>query len=277
MITFDDYRSVLADLTRTGVRSQTVSAVIEKAPAPGTLYLKHDVEARIDHAVRMAEIEHQEGHQATYYFQADLIYESNAEGHLRAIKSFGHEIAYHYDVLDAHDGDYASAIREFDENLAMFSSYGCDITTVCPHGNPTKIRTGWISNKDFFRSEDVRARYTGMIDIVIDFPEVFKTGVYLSDAGLALRIIDEISENDRTTGSAISGGARIEWDDVAQLAKKCCGLVLSAHPHRFHERRRSQQIQRLGFYILKKSYKTLGHIPMVRKLASKSYKLTRKI
>ena len=75
---------------------------------------------------------------------------------VKHIATLGHEVAYHYDVLDACNGDFNAAFKEFDRYKTILEvACGQQITTVCPHGNPTKVRDG-RSNKDFFRSDLVR-------------------------------------------------------------------------------------------------------------------------
>ena len=277
MITFDTYREILASLSKAGIHSRRIDSLHTAPPAAGSLFLKHDVEARMERAVRMAGIEAEEGHKATYYFQGDLLKAPDAEQQIRAIKALGHEIAYHYDVLDANDGDYDTANQEFAAYLDQFAAFGAEVTTVCPHGNPTKVRNGWKSNKDFFRASEVRARYKDMIDIVIDFPALFPKGLYLSDAGLNLRLVAEIAGDKASNPKATNDGQKINWESVAELVQGSSGVVLSAHSHRFLESRRAQQAQRLKFFILKKSYMVLKHVPLVKRLTSRFYKLTRKI
>ena len=68
----------------------------------------------------------------------------------------GHEITYHYDVLDSNRGNFKLAIEAFSNDIKRFKKYGFDVQTVCPHGNPVMIRDGWESNKDFFREQKVQ-------------------------------------------------------------------------------------------------------------------------
>lgn len=275
MITFSDYRIILEDLAKGGHRSRTIASLRDQAPQRGSLFLKHDVEARVDRALRMAKIEAEAGHAATYYVQGDLV--SGAQDQLRQIASLGHEVTYHYDVLDACDGDYDAAREEFDRYLTEFADLDCVVTTVCPHGNPTKNRVGWHSNKDFFRNSAVREAYPEVIDIVVDFPDIFPNGTYISDAGFQLRVIGQIATNDKTNESAMKDGDPIAWADVAQLVDQNDGLVLSAHPHRFQESALKLKLQRNGFALLKKTYMAMKHLPFVKQAASKFYKLTRRL
>jgi len=274
MITFHTYRQVLTGLAQQGIQSRTIASLHEAGPSAGTLFLKHDVESRVDRALRMAQIEAETGHLATYYFQGDLV--EGAASQIKAIAALGHEVTYHYDVLDACDGDYAAARKAFDGYVTQFAALDCPVTTVCPHGNPTKVRNGWQSNKDFFRDPDVRAAYPDMIDIVVDFPSYFPDGIYVSDAGFQLRVIGQIASNDTSNESAMKDGAPIAWADVAAQVKAANGLVLSAHPHRFQSSALALTLQQKGFAALKKTYMAVRHVPFAKQAASKFYKLTRR-
>ena len=101
------------------------------------LVIKHDVETNVAKALKLAEIEHAHNIQATYYVQADLVKENYKI--LQEIASLGHEVSYHYDVLDEFNGDIIKARENFISNIELFNEFGFEIKTICPHGNPIKI------------------------------------------------------------------------------------------------------------------------------------------
>ncbi|MHA6332444.1 hypothetical protein ACXYL9_02070 [Qipengyuania sp. CAU 1752] len=267
---------MLQALSKENIFSKRMDTLHGFQPDRGSLYLKHDVEARIDRAVRMARIEAEEGHCATYYVQGDLLESKGADAQLQEIAGLGHEVSFHYDVLDSNEGDYNAAQAEFAQYCARFTALGNKVTTVCPHGNPTKSRDGWNSNKDFFRSVKVRERYPDMIDIVVDFPSLFPQGRYLSDAGRVLRAIGSISSNDLSNETAMDDGEAIEWEDLAGLVERHCGVVMSIHPHRFYENELAHKGELMAFNALKSAYLKLKHIPIVQSAANRFYKLARK-
>lgn len=43
---------------------------------------------------------------------------------LKEMQSWGHEISYHYDALDAHAGDYKAAEEDFIKNSKVFADNG---------------------------------------------------------------------------------------------------------------------------------------------------------
>ena len=277
MITFKSYQRILRRLNENGIRSRTVKSLHERSPARGELFIKHDIEARVDRALRMAEIEAAEGHRATYYFQGALLQKKATRNCVRRLAELGHESTLHYDVMDANNGDFPAAIEQFTEFLSVFESLGCPVTTVCPHGNPTKIRAGWNSNKDFFRNSDVRLKFPEILDIVVDFPHLFSGGTYISDAGFALRAIGNISTNDKSNDSAMNDGIEISWDNIINVINESDGLILSAHPHRFEEISAKLYQRKLLFFVLRKTYKLARNLPLVPTIADKLYTITRRL
>ena len=196
MLSLQEYEKFLAELNAAGVRSRTVASVKSIPPRVGTLILKHDVETNVKMAYLASKIEAKLNHKATYYIQGSLCRKRSVRKYMKKMHELGHEVTLHYDVLDSNNGDYILANKEFSELHGLFETLGIKISSVCPHGNPTKIREGWRSNKDFFRSEQIRAQYKHIIDIVVDFPTLFPRGTYLSDAGFSLRKIGDIANND---------------------------------------------------------------------------------
>jgi len=276
MITLVDYRKVLDVFAKDNIFSCSVAS-LNKNSIVSQLFIKHDVEANINRAVRMAEVEYKLGHVTTYYFQGDFIETKSGKKAIKKIASYGHEIAYHYDVLDANNGDYIKSTAQFKYYLDKFSSLRYRIKTVCPHGNPTKNRNGWNSNKDFFRNKKIRNLFPKIIDIVVDFPQIFTKGLYISDAAYKLRIITEIANNDQSNDSAMLDGIIIQWKDLNKLVKEQNATVLSIHPHRIMNNNFTLILQKIIFRIAKKSYIVLRKIPFISTIVSKFYKLSRLI
>ena len=235
------------------------------------LVVKHDVETDVKKALKLAEIEHQYGICATYYVQADLL-EENVEI-LQNIAALGHEVSYHYDVLDACDGDYEEAIESFTAYKDCFESYGFPIKTVCPHGNPIKIRAGWSSNKDFFRDTHVNALFPNVLDIVVHLPSSITRGyTYISDAGYTFQEIGNIHNNDTVN----HGDIKIEQELIQYLATKK-HIILSTHPHRWESSTIKFVVRVYGFKLIRSIAKKLASIPFFRKVMSKYYYLAKKI
>jgi hypothetical protein len=277
MITFKAYKQHLKALSQVGIHSRAVETLWDRPPGDQDIFIKHDVEARVDKALKMARIEAAEGHQATYYFQGDLLESKKTQQCIQDIKKLGHEASLHYDVLDANDGDYGASLTQFKGFLADLDALGCPVRSVCPHGNPTKLRDGWKSNKDFFKHPKIREEFSEIIDVVVDFPKWFSKGQYVSDAGFALRKIGNISANDKSSDTAMNDGDAVEWDSLANIAKSAQGLVLSVHPHRFKNSQLSLKLRKILFLFIKKSYLLVRNLPLVPKIANKFYSIARKL
>ena len=139
------------------------------------LVLKHDVETNVKRAFELAIIENKHGHRGSYYVQAYLMHDKKNLALLRKMKKMGHEISYHYDVMDRCKGDLDKAIEEFVNNKQIFERNGFCLMTVCQHGNPVIERIGYTSNRDFFRSEKVQQLFPDIDDIMVDFKRKSKT------------------------------------------------------------------------------------------------------
>ncbi len=109
---------------------------------------RHDIDRRIDHALRLAEVEAGLGISATYYFRYPSTFYPKIIG---KIKDFGHEIGYHYEVLSKTDGDMGLAIDLFAQELAEFESV-CEVHTICMHGGPLSR----FDNRDLWKYHDYR-------------------------------------------------------------------------------------------------------------------------
>ncbi len=124
--TLKTYHLLLSALKDNGYQFQTFRDFI-KNPAPRSIILRHDVDARKMNSLMTARLEHDLGITGTYYFR--MVPGSFDEGVISEIASLGHEIGYHYEdvsstALEAkrrfrdsgkgcskRSGDYATAER----------------------------------------------------------------------------------------------------------------------------------------------------------------------
>jgi hypothetical protein len=150
---------------------------------------------------------------------------------LKKIASFGHEIGYHYDVLDNNDGDKDKALSEFRKALSDFADNGFVIKTVCPHGNPLKKRVGYSSNKDFFLDTKIRELFNDIEDIYITFPDLVPSNyLYITDAKYSYFYRD--AKNTRT--DATEELLPLDnIDEVVSMIKDGHSMVISTHSHRY--------------------------------------------
>lgn len=182
----------------------------------------------------MAKLEHRYGIKSTYYFRH--IEETFKPEIIRQMARMGHEIGFHYEVMDKANGDIDRAIEIFKkelEDLRKAAEKVTEINTVCMHGNPLKP---W-SNRDLWKKYDFRD--FGLIGepyLSIDYNKVF----YLTDTGrtwadLKIRVKDTIDNpgaNEKSDLRSISS-----TDDVIRLiqTEKFSQICLLVHPNRWCE------------------------------------------
>lgn len=240
--------------------------------------LKHDVETDVLKAHRLAEIEHKYGHRGSYYVQAYLLDNERNINLLKQMQNMGHEITYHYDVLDSNKGDIEKALLEFQSNVEKFEKSGFEVVTVCQHGNPVLERIGYNSNRDFFRSDKVQKKYPAMTDIMVDFPD--KTGTeydYYSDAGRKFKLIYDPINNDIVN----SDDKNIEFKNLDTVFNVVCAseknIIISTHPHRWTASALEYILKTAVFKVVKTVAKMMVKIPGVKKFMSRYYYLAKKI
>jgi hypothetical protein len=134
--------------------------------------IRHDVDRPPKNVVRLAEIEHDYGIKTTYYFRVkkrlfipDII---------NKVKQLGHEVGYHYEVLDKAKGNVDIAIKIFREEWSLFNEWDSD--TICMHGNPLSR----YINKDIWKTnhfQDYKILGEGYLSID------FNRYKYFSDTG----------------------------------------------------------------------------------------------
>ena len=233
--------------------------------------VKHDVETNVSKALRLAKIEAKYNIYATYYVQSCLLKDN--ESQLKEIAALGHEVTYHYDVLDSNDGDYETAIDEFNSTINKFKEFGFIVSTVCPHGNPIINRKGWSSNKDFFRNKEVSKRFPDILDIVVHLPsKLEKRYIYISDAEYSWKFISNIEDNDL----ANKGDQEIlDIFNVLSNNKDC--LIISTHPHRWQSLRIFSIINIIVFKIIRIVARLVSKIPFLKGIMSKYYYLAKNI
>lgn len=253
-------------------RTITISQILSQT-TQDWLAIKHDVETNVNKALIIAKIEAKYNIKATYYIQADLL-DANYEL-LQEIASFGHEVTYHYDVLDANNGDFDNSIEEFKNNVKKFQKYGFEVNTVCPHGNPVIIRDGWNSNKDFFRDKKVVSLFPNILDMVVELPNKIDYKYrYISDAGYGFKEIVNIKDND------LKNNGDIDIQDYKELLKildNSEAFIVSTHPHRWEKRAFKFLFKIYLFKILRFSARKISSIPFLKKIISRYYYLAKKI
>lgn len=270
---FRAWETFCSDLKEKGILSVPAKEVA--ARQEHFLVLKHDIENTVSRAYRLAEIEHRYGHRGTYYAHAYLLDDPKNVELLRKMQKMGHEISYHYDVMDSNHGDIDGAIQEFEGNRQRFEAFGFPVVTVCQHGNPVVERVGYTSNRDFFRSQRVQNLYPGIADIMVDYPQKYGTEyAYFSDAGRKFQLIYDPLHNDIIN----SDDKNVPYGDLNALLEALpAKAIISTHPHRWTDSAASYLVKEKAFQVIKGTAKLAMKVPGVKKIMSRYYYLAKKI
>lgn len=231
--TLTKYENLLQAIKKTNYSTCTVYDFLKNKPKK-CIILRHDVDRAVDRNLAMAKLEHSYGIKSTYYFRH--IEETFKPDIILQMAEMGHEIGFHYEVMDKANGDPEKAIEIFRdelEDLRKVTENVTEVNTVCMHGNPLKP---W-SNRDLWQKYDFRD--FGLIGepyLSIDYNKVF----YLTDTGrtwadLKIRVKDTI---DKSGANAKANFRTISsTDDVIQLIQneEIYQICLLVHPNRWCE------------------------------------------
>lgn len=135
--------------------------------------LRHDIDLKAKNALAVAQIEHDCGIEASYYFR--VVEQSNKPEIIKAIVELGHEIGYHYEDMTICDGDVEKAFDHFEKQLGYFRQF-YPVKTICMHGSPRSKYDG----RDLWKQYDYHNfGIIGEPYFDVDFSQVF----YLTDTG----------------------------------------------------------------------------------------------
>ncbi|MFH0865401.1 MAG: hypothetical protein V1904_04370, partial [Bacteroidota bacterium] len=128
--TISQYKELLEALTDAGYNFSTFFDFISSGKIPVAI-LRHDVDKKPRHALKLAQIEHNTGILSSYYFR--ILPCSFDPGVIRAIASMGHEIGYHYEDFSLSYGNAEEAIQTFQTHLNKLKEIA-EVKTICMHG-----------------------------------------------------------------------------------------------------------------------------------------------
>lgn len=197
------------------------------------IILRHDVDLKAPNSLATAQIEHELGINASYYFR--VVPQSNQPEVIRAIAALGHEIGYHYEDMALADGDVDAAYVHFQKQLAYFRSF-YPVRTICMHGAPTSKWDG----KDLWKKYDYRA--LGVIGepyFDVDFGQVF----YLTDTGRCwdgykVSVRDKIPKyQDEWVKSGLVYHRTNDIIRAAECGKLPACIMITTHPQRWTDKR----------------------------------------
>ena len=277
MPTYKEYVDFCRQICNTGVSLYTVEKACKNIGDLNKpfIIIKHDVESKPEKALKISKIEHSFGIKATYYVHSFFLRNPKNIAILKEIISLGHEVGYHYDVLDSNDGDKNNATKEFRESLSFFAENGFTIKTVCPHGNPLKKRVGYSSNKDFLLDTKIRELFNNIVDVYITFPDMLdKDYLYVTDAKYAYFYRDAKTTKTDATEELLPLDGK---DDIIKMIQDGQSMIISTHSHRYF-RFGYIALLRISLYkIAKYTAKILYKVSWGKYIINKFYFMAKKI
>lgn len=199
----------------------TVREYLKNQPETCAIF-RHDVDKRPQNALEMAKLENLLGLRSTYYFRTVKDF-FDPEVILK-IHELGHEVGYHYEVLDTASGDFENAINLFEDNLHRFP---CEVDTICMHGNPL---TPW-DNRDLWSRYDFKNfGLIGEAYLSLDFSKI----AYFSDTGRAWH--NRYSVKDFTRGKPVDTTIVNSTSDlIRHIPEMNYPVCIVTHPQRWND------------------------------------------
>lgn len=223
--TLQQYERLCLSLVKAGYTSIGMSDYLRNTPHDDSqvVLLRHDVDSRALHSLKLASIEHTHQIKATYFHRMiPSVYSPRA---ITATAQMGHEIGYHYETLAIANGDMAQAIALFEQDLAVLRQL-VPITIASMHGSPLKK---W-DNRAIW--QDVSPQSMGLLgEAYRDFD--YNKIQYYNDTGRTWNP-HRYNLRDKT-----SHAPRIIIDSTDELirliqSRQLKHLCISTHPERWH-------------------------------------------
>jgi hypothetical protein len=186
--------------------------------------LRHDVDSRPKHAVKLAAIEAAHGLRATYFFRTvPGAFDADA---VREIAAIGHEVGYHYETMAQARGDIPVALNFFRSELGRLRALA-PVKVAAMHGSPLHR---WDNRDIWGHAAPEDFGLVGEVYRDIDYSRV----IYLNDTG---RTWNPTRFNLRDTTGILppiqleSTDGLIGWVKTRPTAQLC----ISTHPERWQD------------------------------------------
>ena len=241
--TLYQYRYLLESLLQQGYQFLTFEQYCEQKSSPHRpiasspdspkyILLRHDVDLKAANSLATAQIEHELGIRATYYFR--VVPQSNQPDIIRAIAALDHEIGYHYEDMALMQGDTGKAYAHFQQQLTYFRQF-YPVRTICMHGAPTSQWDG----KELWKHYDYRdLGIIGEPYFDIDFSQMF----YLTDTGRCwdgykVSVRDKIPVyQDQWNAQGLVYHATNDIIHAAEQGSLPPRIMITTHPQRWTDR-----------------------------------------
>jgi hypothetical protein len=230
------YEELLAEIVRTGRQVLALREYFGQRQGGSAFFiLRHDVDRRPSNALKMARLEDSLGIHSTYYFRVNRrVFKADI---IREIAELGHEVGYHYEVLDKAHGKVSLAERIFVDELDRLREV-TEVSTACMHGNPL---SPW-DNRDFWKHYALsQFGLVGEAYISVrerDLCYVTDTGRAWNRGGFNLR--DHFPEGWVSLMPSLAGTRQLILSIRKGEAKK---IYLQVHPNRWSWNRLEWHVQ----------------------------------
>ena len=222
--TIDIYTELLRGLRHQGYEFQTFRDYL-KNPLGKVVILRHDVDKKPGNSLRFAEIEHEKGLRASYFFR--VVPESLQVDKLLAIAKLGHEIGYHYEDMDPAKGDPQEAIKSFEQNLEKLRKLA-PIDTICMHGSPLSK----FDNKDLWQHYDYHEYgIIGEPYFDLDYGKIF----YITDTGRKWNNRDASIRDKVESPFEIEAKSTEHFIELIKAGKMPEKMMINTHPQRWND------------------------------------------
>lgn len=134
-----------------GLPGDAVVPLREFAQGEGGIGLRHDVDSRLESAMRFARLEHDRGLRATYFVLHTAEY-WDAPGLLPSLgrlQAMGHEVGIHHDLVTLEKLDGVDPGERLRADLERLRNAGIDVRGAAAHGSPWCGRLGYHNNYVF--------------------------------------------------------------------------------------------------------------------------------
>ena len=235
-LTFEQYLQAKSDLPAEGdlqAKRSSNEVIFKQSDLPTKfILLRHDVDLKAANSLATAQIEHELGISASYYFR--VVPQSNQPDIIRAIEALGHEIGYHYEDMAIMHGDTEKAYQHFQQQLTYFRQF-YPVRTICMHGAPTSQWDG----KELWKHYNYRdLGIIGEPYFDIDFSQMF----YLTDTGRCwdgykVSVRDKIPiYQDQWNAQGLVYHSTIDIIHAAEQGSLPPCIMITTHPQRWTDR-----------------------------------------
>jgi len=223
--TLTKYRKLCEVLLASGYTPTTVRDYLRGSTDNNIVILRHDVDVSAKKALRMAEAENTLGVRSTYYFRMiPKVFEPDV---IRRISRMGHEVGYHYEVLDKTNGNVEKAIKLFDDELTEFRKV-CDVKTMVMHGNPL---TSWDNRTLWEKKSFKDYGILGETYLSIDYSKIY----YFTDTGRSWNSRFSLKDSTRIKNPYMKQMSCTD-DLINQIkTKELDNLCINTHPKRWND------------------------------------------